>query len=500
MKCIYCGAETPIRAEHCHQCGKKVVVDFDVLADSVQEDAAVRRTERIAGYLKWGILALLIVGAIMYCINDLFNQRLAYDGAGLPAMPTPVSAGVDVSASKKDYVEPRANPPLPTPRITAFGYRMNPLRDRIREANKGNTPPEKLNRTPQTAIREGLKSLAGGQLGDGSWPIKVLPNDYDQWNTKEYQWGCAGVTGLVILAYLGEGETWMPDPTTGKKPDFADTVFKGVRFLLNSQDAATGRFGPGEGAPYFMYNQGMATLAMCEAAGMSGDEHLRASAQKGLDFIVATQAAKGGWNYRGLPEGESDTSVSAWQVQALYAGREAGLKVPLDALAKALEMYRQATQTQTPPVFVRYWLGEEKSDRTKTSLCGVALMIRLLLGDDHRSAPIKKLAEVVVANPPPSKKDWGTGWKPGKPGGDDGARAKFDPYTVYFATYGMYFLGGKDWDTWHEATKKAVIEMQDMIPPLGAWRANDPWSMNAGTAYSTALCILTLQVYYRIQP
>ena len=64
MKCANCGADVQLRSEHCHVCGQKIVVDFDVLADSVHEDAAVRRTEQIAGALRWVILAMLICGAL----------------------------------------------------------------------------------------------------------------------------------------------------------------------------------------------------------------------------------------------------------------------------------------------------------------------------------------------------------------------------------------------------------------------------------------------------
>jgi hypothetical protein len=95
-----------------------------------------------------------------------------------------------------------------------------------------------------------------------------------------------------------------------------------------------------------------------------------------------------------------------------------------------------------------------------------------------------------------SKVEWGNNWRPGASNNDDGARSGYDPYRVFYMTYGMYFMGGKDWDTYNDAMRTAVIRMQSAD---GSWKCNDPHSTNAGTFYSTALSILTLQVYYRLQ-
>jgi hypothetical protein len=368
-------------------------------------------------------------------------------------------------------------------------------------------PKQRLN-PPATAIANGLKWLAGIQQGDGYWIVQVAKQE-DQWNTKEYQYGHVGVTSLALLAFLGEGETWKLDDPTRRVSTYAEKMLRAVKFLVRAQDPETGMFrswdmttkafvpqeNPGS---HFMYNQGMATMAMCEAAGLSGDTILRDSAQKGLDFIVKAQTAQGGWNYRGDPQGETDTSLSAWQVQALHAGREAGLNVPQEALTKALDMYKKATQ---PEGHVQYSAGKtDPADVNRISLCGVALMMRQLLGEDTQSPMVRNLANAVMKDPYDTmrntKRSWGDTWKPNLPKNDDPARAKYDPYMMYFCTYGTFFLGGKDWELWHEAMKKGVCQMQQND---GLWWTNDTWTYCGGTTYATALSILTLQVYYRIQ-
>jgi hypothetical protein len=483
-----------LRAEHCPACGKRAVVDFDMLTESVHEDAAARRGDNISSYMRWVLLAMLIAGAVIYSINDLYDKPLAYDGAGLPAVSASGNLSLNLPSLDKPFADPRAKAVLPSPNRTAFAYRVSPMKERLRQAAKGDVAPEKL-KSVSTSVSLGLKFLAANQFGDGSWQAVVHPRDWDQANTAEYKWGSVGVTSLVLMAFLGEGETWPDEDKPKAKSVYGEKIRKGLRFLAAQQDQATGRFGPAEGdLTHHMYNQGMATMAMCEAAGLSGDVQLREIAQKGVNYIVKAQTAKGGWNYHGRPEGKDDTSVSAWQVQALFSAKEIGLEVPEETLKKALKMYQEATQ---PEGFVRYDAGStDAEDVNRISLCGVALMTRQLLGEDTRTPVFPKLSAKLIDNAPEVKLAWGGNWRPKANNNDDATRSLYDPYRMYFASYGIYFLGGRDWETWNDIMKRSVITMQSSD---GAWRTNDPWSLSGGTHYSTAISILTLQVYYRYQ-
>lgn len=504
MKCVYCGAEMQLRQEHCPRCGKKAVVDFDVLKDSVHQDAASRRTEQIEAYLKWSILALLIGGSVIYGINDLFDKPLIFDGSVMPALPTVGSVQVTLPNLEQPYKDPRNVPNVPLAKQTAFGYRKGKIRDKLRAANRGDIMPDK-SKSNKNAIADGLNFLVNNQNSEGCWRVCVIPRELPQWNTSESDWGTVGVTGLALLAFFGEGE--MPgDPELDTKmTPMGNAIFKGVRYLILAQDEKTGRLGPiGDGIK-FMYNHGMGTMALCEAAGLTGDFNVRESAQKAVDFIVKTQATGGGWNYYAKVDGDSDTSVSAWQVQALVAAREAGLKVPPETLQKALEMYKKAT---SPDNYLKYSLDKtDPLDPTRISLFGVGLMMRNLLGDDPRTPALRRLAEKLAQNCPEARPNWGGDWKPLQPKNDDVARGRYDPYLVYFGTYGLFFMGGKDWEIWHEGSnrdrtiiegfKKSIIMMQSTD---GSWKTNDqPNSYSGGTVYSTALSILSLQVYYRYQ-
>ena len=78
------------------------------------------------------------------------------------------------------------------------------------------------------------------------------------------------------------------------------------------------------GAPgiSYMYSHAIATMALCEAYGLSRDPVSRA-AQKALAFIIEAQnPTTGGWRYS--PGQAGDTSVFGWQMFALRSGQLAG--------------------------------------------------------------------------------------------------------------------------------------------------------------------------------
>ena len=68
----------------------------------------------------------------------------------------------------------------------------------------------------------------------------------------------------------------------------------------------------------------VATLALSEAALMTGDRG-HAAALKAAQFIVKAQDREsGGWRY--LPGEFGDTSVFGWQIMALHSARQLGFE------------------------------------------------------------------------------------------------------------------------------------------------------------------------------
>ena len=78
-------------------------------------------------------------------------------------------------------------------------------------------------------------------------------------------------------------------------------------------------------------------------------------------------------------------------------------------------------------------------------------------------------------------------------------RGTIDYYYWYYGSYAMFQMAGQDWKIWKNAMVKAIVNNQITEGCLkGSWDpARDPWGDCGGRVYSTALCTLCLEVFYR---
>ena len=159
-----------------------------------------------------------------------------------------------------------------------------------------------------------LEWLAAKQNADGSWGDTRYPNN-------------TAITGFALLAFMSQGHV----PNQGK---YGPEVAKGARFLLASARESDGYLVGTRGGN--MYCHGMATLALTQLCGMTGDEEVKKALKKAVDLIVSCQSPEGGWRYEPQPTG-ADISVTIMQVMALRGAKDRGLHVPDKTMKKALE-------------------------------------------------------------------------------------------------------------------------------------------------------------------
>ncbi len=155
----------------------------------------------------------------------------------------------------------------------------------------------------EAAVTRGLQWLARHQMPDGRWML-----DDPRFKDKGSANDIAG-TAFGLLPLLGAGKTHK----AAKDNPYDKPIEKALLFLIKKQDKRTGNFGGG------MYSHGLATIAMCEAYGLSQDPNLRRPAQMAINYIVQAQHDGGGWRYS--PGQAGDTSVVGWQVMALKSAR-----------------------------------------------------------------------------------------------------------------------------------------------------------------------------------
>lgn len=359
----------------------------------------------------------------------------------------------------------------------AFRQRQTDERDRNAAARGGSAGSER-------AVGLGLQFLARMQHSDGRWSLHTLKPGQNQADaaTGAIQADTAA-TGLALLSYLGAGYTHRD----GK---YRETVRSGLNYLLSNQKANGDLFTGG--APYaWLYSHGIASIALCEAYGMTRDRALRDPAQRALAFIVSAQhPTLGGWRY--VPGRETDTSVSGWQMMALKSGELAGLRVPRETYQRVNRWLETAASADGTATRYAYMPASNRTHQREPSraMTAEALLMRLYLGwqkDDPRLALGAQFIEEQLPR-------YGT----------PADRAR-DAYYWYYATQVLFQMGGPVWETWNSSLRDLLVDSQvDEGPWTGSWHPTQPvpdrWGAQAGRLYVTAMHILLLEVYYRHLP
>ena len=179
----------------------------------------------------------------------------------------------------------------------------------------------------EAAVYKALRWLKATQSPDGSWgtsPKYGLTKGMDK----------AAGAGFAILTFLAHGET----PAS---KEFGPTVQKALDYLINSVYVVKDKKGnlvkdPNGKTPYVKmsgasgseYGFLIGTYALCEAYGMTKNPNAKAAAEKTLRRIIDGQTATGGWNSnmaRVTKDGPDDISFGGWAMQAIKAGKMAGM-------------------------------------------------------------------------------------------------------------------------------------------------------------------------------
>jgi hypothetical protein len=323
----------------------------------------------------------------------------------------------------------------------------------------------------EDAVERGLEWLRRNQYPDGHWSIHDFPGDDSPDLAQGTFQSDTAATGLAMLAYLGAGYTHQ----TGK---YQDEVKRGMTWLLNGQKA-DGDLYSDEAEFVWFYSHGIASIALCEAYGLTKDQSLKEPAQKALDFIIASQHSQfGGWRYR--PNFESDTSVSGWQLMALKSGEMAGLKVPKDAYSK-VGRWLDSVQSKTSPGQFSYHPTRDVS----AAMTAEGLLMRQYLGARRNDAELLAGANFLRTRLP-----------------DFGQR---DSYYWYYATQVMFHMQGEHWSEWNNGLRDLLVSTQTKEGSVsGSWDPAKPipekWANAGGRHYLTCLNLLMLEVYYRHLP
>jgi len=329
--------------------------------------------------------------------------------------------------------------------------RSGATKDKLLKAGGGNTESE-------AAVARGLAWLARKQLRDGSW-------EFDGSAKGEK----VAATGMALLPFLAAGETHK----SGKK--YKRTVENGLNWLM-ARVGSGGSMGTNN-----MYAHAIATVALCEAAGMTRDPNVKAKATQAVMFIVHAQGRNGSWGYTGPAPSEGDTSIVGWQIQALASAKLAEIKFEKDKVYKEANKFLESVSTDSGSKYGYREKGES------LSLTPVGLLSRYYMGEMGPRHPaygrgVEFLKQKMLPN-----------------------KGFFDMYYYYYATQVVHFYDGPDWHkVWNPKMRDLLVELQrkgggDDL--LGSWDKDQGFIGGAcGRLGTTCLALLTLEVYYRHLP
>ncbi|HTU21995.1 MAG TPA: prenyltransferase/squalene oxidase repeat-containing protein [Gemmataceae bacterium] len=325
---------------------------------------------------------------------------------------------------------------------------------------------------PASAAEEGDRTAQVDRaVGRGLDALQIMQDKKEGCWRDRHNRPNPAVTGLAVMAFLSAGHV----PGEGR---YGAVVEKGIRWILRKQkpNGLLATDGHQE-----MYQHGIATLMLAEAAGMASAElgqDIRNALAKAVRIILKAQRTnghdRGGWRYRVAHVEGTDISVTGWQVMALRAARNLGCDVPAEAIDRAVA-YIKRCQDNGNGGF-RYRPGEGVT----VACTGTSILALEICGKEHHHCEEAKRGGAFLLlrqNLPHKGQQWFF-------------------YSIYYGSQAAFQLGGNYWKLFRPRLHEVLLSMQKG----GFWDGNTGDAQQGGRAYCTAMAILALTVEYRFLP
>jgi hypothetical protein len=332
-------------------------------------------------------------------------------------------------------------------------------------------------RNVEHSVEKGLDYLAAQQRADGSFEAPPT--------------GQPGITSLCVLAFLSRGHLREQGP-------YGRRLTKAIDFVLSCQrkDGLLSYVEPEpqhvhDGASHAgNYNHAIAGLMLGEVYGMCrGDQHerIKKSIERGIVFMRSQQLKpkrqaidKGGVRYiRPRTTIDADLSVTSWQLTFMRSARNAEFDVPKEYVDDAMQFVRGCYDTRIKT----FIYGHSTRDHMPTWGVAGGGIISLELGADHGTEMARNAGTWLLSQTIDRYNRGGNG-----------------PYHygLYYASQGMFQLGGEYWDKFYPRLAEALTKFQQND---GSWDIEQDYNGNGfGQTYTTALSVLALTPPYQLLP
>lgn len=417
-------------------------------------------------------------------LADLLDSALAANASPPPlpiteAPKTPqVADSQKTNTSSNERGNPRQASPTPaqlasvksTPLISSTQATQNDFANRIGEAKIAALEQTGGNQQTEAAVAAALRFLARTQQPNGSWNPQTTGAGVERAALGTNRYGAGGkaetaITGLALLAMIGAGNTHQ----TGQ---YADNVYRGLAYLIQTQSRVQHNFGSMAGAKTSVYaatySHGIAALAMCEAAAITQDKSAMISAQRAIAHTQRMQIpTTGGWRYT-QHDRDGDLSQLGWQAMVLDAGHRARIPISQQTVQG---IQRFLASVRSGRGGLACYRPREIPTRTMTA---EALATRLLIGEHVPPAEAIEAERYLLQQPPGFGQD--------------------NYYYWYYATLALHQLQDEAWVQWNKALQQRLISTQRSD---GRWSSNTVWGGYGGEIYTTSMAALCLETYYR---
>ena len=334
-------------------------------------------------------------------------------------------------------------------------------------------------RQSERAVAAALNWIARHQSPDGSWSLSAYrirckdPSCTDVFET-EIGDRHSAATAMALLPFLAAGQT--PE----SRGPYKKTIYAGIAYLVkNQKQDGDLRMGG------VMYDHGLASIALCECYGMTGNKLVGRAAQAALNFIANAQdPSGGGWRYK--PREPGDTSVVGWQIMALKSGQMGYLDVNPGVLDRAKGFLKSVSSGDPGSLGVGGAFTYVPDGGATPCMTAVGLLCCQYMGAQRDDPAMIQGTALLMSHPP-----------------DVAAR---NVYYWYYATQVMHNQLGPDWDVWNRIMRRVLINTQCKKDDCtaGSWDpklpSKDTWGGSGGRLFMTSLSVLTLEVYYRYLP
>ena len=324
------------------------------------------------------------------------------------------------------------------------------------------------NSNSEQAADRALAWIAMHQYPDGSWrfSFEKHPNCRGACKNPGTETSDTGATALALLAFMGKGNTHVSG-------EYQQAVKEGFTYLaskgeFNERRGMNFRRGSQHGG---MYAHAISTLALCEIYELTEDNAFLEPIQECVNYITYNQApTNGGWRYE--PEEPGDTTMTVWMLMALRSAQKAGATVPRSTWANVGKFLDSVSSDHGA-------LYGYKDNAPRRSTTAVGLFGRMFSGWRRTEDALDKGTSYLH--------DWGPSDK--------------DVYYNYYATLVLRHYEGPRWRTWNPKMRDYLISTQAQTGhESGSWFFPGEHNEAGGRLYVTALCAMTLQVYYRYMP